>query len=139
MLAPGSVIEPGNWGRLLRLYTPQAQANAWLLIRELVYEDIRRTHYGAKPSRLVSTFLCLTEADIQEFRTQYNRTFDLMYEVEIVDQNAPLHTGDWTLPNMVNTDTVQVFESRAHLYWQGNNVVKQEVVTPSAVKVLRRL
>jgi hypothetical protein len=139
MLATGSVIEPGNWGRMLRLYTPQAQPNSWLLVRELVYEGIRRAHYSAKPSRIVSTFLCLTESDIQEFRIQYNRNFDLMYEVEIIDQNAPRHIGDWTLPNMANTDTVQVFELRAHLYWQGNDAMKQEIVTPSPVRILRRL
>lgn len=139
LLAAGSVIEPGNWGRILQLYTPQAQPNSWLLVRELVYEDVRRIHFGGKPSRLSSTFLCLSEPDIREFRTQYNRVFDLMYEVEFVNQNAPQHSGDWTLLNMANTNTIQVFESQAHLYWQGNNIVKQEVVTQSPIRVLRRL
>ena len=132
-------MEPGNWGRMLRLYTPHAQPNAWLLIRELVYEDIRGTHYPNKPSRLQSTFLCVAEADIHEFRTSYNRMFDIAYEVEVVDGNASAHVGDWTLPNMVDTDNVQVFENRAHLYWQAQSIVKQEVVTLSPVRVLRRL
>jgi hypothetical protein len=124
---------------MLRHYTPQTQPNAWLLIRELVYEDVRRAHYPEKPSRLHANFLCTSEADILEFKNSYNRVFDIAYEVELLDEKAPSHIGDWTLPNMTNTDTVQVFENRSHLYWRGENIVKHERITLSPVKIVRRI
>ena len=138
-LAPGSVIEPGNWGRMLGRYTREAKSNAWVLVRELKYEEVRRAHFPAKPSRLASAFLCPTQEHLKDFMAQQNRVFDLMYEVELVDPAAPLHVGDWTLPRTTGHETMAVFEAKAHQYWQGATVAKPEVVTTSAVRVLKRL
>jgi hypothetical protein len=92
----GSVIRPGNWGRILRTYTPQTSPNAWLLIRELVYELVHTKHFATKPSRFDCLFLCLSEADLNEFRATSNRHLDLGYEVELVNPEASSHLGDWT-------------------------------------------
>jgi hypothetical protein len=60
-LAAGSVIEPGNWGRILKRYqNPHAQqqtmGNGWLMARELVYEIARLNFAPEAPSRFQSCF-----------------------------------------------------------------------------------
>jgi hypothetical protein len=138
-LEVGSVVRPGNWGRIIRTYTPQSSPNPWLLTRELIYEMVRIQSFPQKPSRFDCLFLCLNECDLTEFRTTTNRHLDLGYEVELVNPQAQNHLGDWTLPNMQNTDNLTVFENRANLYWQGNNIVKQELVTLSPIRITRIL
>jgi len=134
-LEAGSVIRPGNWGRILRTYTPQSSPNPWILTRELAYELVRVRGFPHKPSRFQSIFVCLSEADLNDFRATANRRLDLAYEVELVDPQAPRHIGDWTLPNMQNTDDLSAFENRATLYWQGSTIVKQELVTLSPIRI----
>lgn len=138
-LEVGSVIRPGNWGRILRTYTPQSSPNPWLLTREVAYELVRVRNFSKKPSRFESIFVCLSEDDLNEFRNTANRRLDLGYEVELVNPQAPSHLGDWTLPNMQNTDNLPAFENRATLYWQGNNIVKQELITLSPIRITRVL
>jgi hypothetical protein len=137
ILAPGSVVEPGNWGRILRLYTQQRSPNAWLLARELIYEGIRRASYSSKPSRFGAAFVCFTEADLQQFRLE--RAFDVSYEVELVDPGANRHVADWNVAAVTQTDDVAAIEGKAHLYWQGQNPVKKELVTDSPLRILKRL
>lgn len=48
LLGAGSVILPGNWGRVLKLYT---NAND-VFYREHILETIRANEYPDKPSRL---------------------------------------------------------------------------------------
>lgn len=135
----GSVIRPGNWGRIMRMYTPQSSPNAWLLVRELAYELARMQSFPQKPNRFEALFLCTSEADLNEFRNTSNRHLDLGYEVELVDPNAPSHLGDWTLANMQNTDNLQVFINRAAQYWHGQDIVKPELITLSPVRITRVL
>jgi hypothetical protein len=138
-LEVGSVIRPGNWGRILRTYTPQSSSSPWILTRELVYELVRVRSFPKKPSRFDSIYVCFTEADLNDFKVNTNRRLDLGYEVELVNPQAPNHIGDWTLPNMQNTDDLSAFESRANLYWQGSNIVKQELITLSSIRITRVL
>jgi hypothetical protein len=99
-LEVGSVIRPGNWGRILHTYTPLSSPNAWVLVRELAYELVRVRDFPKKPRRFDALFVCLSETDLSEFRINANRRLDLGYEVELVDSNARSHLGDWTLPNL---------------------------------------
>lgn len=138
-LEVGSIIRSGNWGRIIRTYTPQLSPNPWLLARELAYELVRVQNFPNKPSRFECIYVCLDEADLNEFRSSTNRNLDLGYEVELVDSNAPSHIGDWTLANIQNTDNLPNFESRANLYWQGGNVNKPELITLSPIRVTRVL
>lgn len=138
-LEVGSVIRPGNWGRILRAYTPQSSPNPWLLTRELAYELVRERSFPQKPSRFDCIFVCMSEADLNEFRSSSNRHIDLGYEVELVDPQASCHIGDWTLPNMQNTDNLPAFENKAALYWQGQNIVKPELITLSPIRITRVL
>lgn len=138
-LAAGSVINPGNWGRILRMYTQQTNAQPWVLIRELAYEGVRRQQFPAKPSRFDGLFVCETEADLKDFRMAANRRLDIGYEVELVDPSASCHRGDRTLPNLQPTDDLPTFETRAVLYWQGTSIMKPELLTLSSIRIVRQL
>ena len=138
-LEVGSIIRPGNWGRILRTYTPQSSTNHWLLTRELAYELVRVQGFPNKPSRFECIYVCLNETYLNEFRNSTNRHLDLGYEVELVYLDATSHIGDLTLANMQNTDNITIFEDRANLYWQGENVEKQELITLSPIRITRIL
>lgn len=89
-LEPGSIVRPGNWGRILRLesITPQS---SWVILREQVFEAVRAREFPNCPSRLEATFLCETVQAIQSFQQTAGRPYDLCYEVELVDAHRPLH------------------------------------------------
>jgi len=110
-----------------------------VLIRELVYEAVRREQAPAKPSRFDGLFVCETESDLAEFRRTSNRRLDIGYEVELVDPSAPCHRGDWTLANFQPTDDLPTFEARAALYWQGAEIVKPELLTLSSIRIVKEL
>jgi hypothetical protein len=137
-LEVGSVVLPGNWGRMLRTYTPQC-GNPWILSRETVYEIIRLREFPSKPSRFYSIFLCPTEALLNAFCARTNRIFDLKYEVELVDANANSHNGDWTLANLPDNLNIQAIEDRARQYWNGHNLENVEFMTMSAARIVHRL
>lgn len=134
---PGSIVKPGNWGRMLRLYTRQTSPDSWWLARELIYEQVRQDRFPDKPCRFESIFLCPSEQDIIDFKNN-NRPFDLPYEVKIIDE-TPSHIGDLTLPSIQPTDNYAVFVGRAMLYWKGENIVKPEIVAISRIRIKRSL
>ena len=137
-LAPGSIVNPGNWGRILRRYTQQNSPNPWILTRELVYEVVRVRNFAEKPSRFDCLFLCQTEAELAVFRANAGRiVFDLDYEVELVDPMAPSHLGDYSAANSQPTATMPDYENAAQLYWQGTQITKPELMTMSPVRILR--
>lgn len=137
-LKPSSIVEPGNWGRILRQYTVQA-GNPWLVIRELIYERIRTESFLSKPSRFDSTFLCLSEIDLKQFVQETSRRFDLCYEVRILDPNAPSHLGCTRIQNIENTDSISNIERKAREYWSGANIKLSEHITTSALEIVRRI
>lgn len=138
-LAPGSIVNPGNWGRIIKLYSPQTSPNAWLFVRELIFEQVRREFFPNKPSRFEAIFLCPDIISIQRFKNDNKRILDLVYEVDIIDATAPRHIGDWSLCNMDNSYNHSIFIDRARQYWAGNSVTNPEVCTTSSIKVLREM
>lgn len=59
LLSPGSIIEPGNFGRIIRDVGDRHP----LYQRETLYEEIRQRDFPGKPSRLKSIFLYRTELE----------------------------------------------------------------------------
>ena len=137
-LAAGSVVEAGNWGRFLKNYSQQTGGNPWVLVRELIFEDVRKRSFENAPSRLRSIFLCVSEGDINAFRKQF-RPFDLCYEVELVDPGSSLHQGSWTGANLSPTDTWETLENKAKTYWTGNPSGDVEILTQSGIRIIKRL
>lgn len=138
-LEPGSIIKPGNWGRIIKTYTPQTSPNSWLLARELIFEQVRFKYFAEKPSRFESVFLCLDEATIKDFRNSNNRKLDIIYKVELVDIDKPQHTGDYNLANIQQNDNFKSIEEKAKKYWQGSNILKAELVTSSRIRIVEMI
>ena len=83
ILAPGSIINPGDWGRMLRLYQV-GQADITNLLRETILENIRSQEFPDKPSRLNSSFAPPGIEAAQFFHTYHHR-FGVMYRVRLID------------------------------------------------------
>ena len=95
-LGAGSVVQPGNWGRVLRLYAwnpNQIVLNAW---REALLEQAHDIYAPQKPSRLAATFALPSQQEAVEFRNKHATT-SLIYEVEPVSLNPNTHEGDYEL------------------------------------------
>jgi hypothetical protein len=137
-LEVGSVIKPGNWSRILKLYTP-SQGNPWVILREKIFEDIRLAEFSTKPSRWESLFLCESEEGIREFVITNNRVMDLLYEVELVDFHAPRHKGCLIIQGIHQNDNYLSIEQKAYQYWRSENIQKSELVTSSPIRILRLL
>ena len=138
-LEPGSIIKPGNWGRIINTYTPESSPNSWLFSRELIFEQIRLSEFPEKPSRLESIFLCLDEATIKEFKIATNRNLDIIYKVELVDSGEPQHTGDYTLADIQRNDNFFSLKEKAIKYWKGEGITKAELITTSRIQVIEMI
>lgn len=134
-LEAGSIVKPGNWGRMIKNYTPQAGA-PWILIREMAYEEIREREFPEKPSRFDAIFLCTSLPTMSDFIRANNRQFDIAYEVELVDPDQPTHLGCLNNPVLANEDNYSSLLEKARAYWAGNNIQNAEFVTHSSVRIL---
>ena len=138
-LGPGSIIRPGNWGRIIKTYTPKTSPNSWLFARELIFEQSRLKEFPKKPSRFDSIFLCLDEASIKDFKKSTNRTLDIIYKVELIDTDNPQHIGDYNLANILQNDNFKSIEEKAKKYWQGKDISKAELITTSRIKIVEMM
>lgn len=129
-LTPGSIICPGNWGRIKRRF----EQNAASLLRETILEDIRRREFTSKPSRLDVAFACPTLVDAEQYRAKHAPTA-LIYKVEIVEPGAGSHAGDYELcvQGFVGIDGM---EELARRYWKGETLGGPEIITMSPLRVI---
>ncbi len=138
-LGNGSIIEPGTWGRIVRM----SPMHNWALL-EAVFENARLKDFPALPSRLESLFLFETEAQARQFQLQAQRPYDLVYEVELLDENAPKCVVDVALISPTANGQllpIEQLESQASVYWASsqNTCVIPEILTMSSAKIIRRL
>ena len=92
LLGPGSIIRPGNWGRIVRL--KGSQHPEWA--RECILERIRQTEFSHLPSRFDCVFLfgSFTEAEFYKASLGANALL-VMYEVELTNPDVRQHEADW--------------------------------------------
>lgn len=139
-LAPGSIVEPGNWGRMLKLYTPNQ--NLVGAYREQIYEKIRVASYPDKPSRLECIFLCETLEEATNFRNETQRIFDIIYKVKLVDSHATIFRTDWKNIGFNNNENTHSLEVKAKKYWEylESDVIEHvEILTLSKVEIIENL
>jgi hypothetical protein len=129
-LSPGSVICPGNWGRIKRRF----EQNALSLLREAVLDDIRRREFATKPSRLDAGFACPTIVDVEQYRAKHAPT-GLIYKVELLEPSALSHSGDHELylQGFVGIDGM---EELARRYWRSESLGGPEILTLSPMRVI---
>jgi hypothetical protein len=129
-LSPGSVICPGNWGRIKRRF----EQNALSLLRESILDDIRRRKFSHKPSRLDAAFGCPTLVDAEQYRSRHAST-GVIYRVELVDPGAPSHQGDHEL-YLQGFTGIDGMEDLARRYWKGESLGGPELLTLSPLRIL---
>ena len=142
-LGAGSIIEPGNFGRLIKRYNDYRSAQqGWLMARELIFESVRPV---PKPSRFSACFVLLTEADAKTYRQTNDPNFyQVLHEVEIVDATLAQHTGglSWIDAPPTPSPILDRWRFQASQYWAGSaGTVERgsELLTASQLRVIRPL
>lgn len=144
--APGSVIEPGNWGRMRNryVYSPQDPTGGWRLAFELLMEQHRVKTDPTLASRLTSCFVFETLDHAREASQAMNGHWNVLYEVQLVEPSARVHRADlslisaWAhkddgLPAPFADRALQI----ATAYWRGVVAGTPELVTASPLRVGR--
>lgn len=87
-LAPGSIIEPGNFGRIVGLFGFKHQ----LFNREATLEEVRQQVAPAAPSRMKSVFAFQSQRDAELFRFREFQGFAItrLYAIEPVEPATPI-------------------------------------------------
>jgi hypothetical protein len=136
-MTAGTIIQPGNWGRILNSYNQQGFGNAWVLAREMIFESVRASKYSTKPSRLSCAFAFETLADANQSRGDY-AGWSSLYEVELVTATAPSHRAAYNLIKWppANAQFLPIFAQVAGDYWAGNHSIP-ELITKSAFRILQ--
>ncbi|MCF1449970.1 DUF2441 domain-containing protein [Agrobacterium vitis] len=135
-LREGSIIEPGNFGRMLHLYK-YATDNGWMVARELAFEMARLRVAPEAPSRLKA---CYALGSLEEARRYQdtNARFNVMIEVELSEPDAPQHWGYMQhFDGFVQQEFMPAVSIRADAYWSGVGTGDRELVTASGLRVLR--
>jgi hypothetical protein len=148
LLEIGSVILPGNYGRII--YARGKTHPLW--DRERTLEQVRKQRYSAKPSRLTSTFSC-TSLDTARFYAKSPALkgeaalYPVLYEVEKVDQAAIEHRADFNVVQPLPRRPETMSEI-ATMYWEASMWITiadapgircEELVTPSALRIIRQV
>jgi len=138
-LAPGGVIQPGNWGRIIRS-TGWAHNQAF---KEAALEHLRATEFPDKPPRLMSSFFFDSEDEARFYGISDGRqTTMIPYEVELIDPLAPRHTADWRAVSPAGT----VDSDWSRTYWLGTSpppppqhpgIACREVIAVTPLKIVR--
>lgn len=133
ILGPGSIIHPGNWGRIKQ----QFEVDGVSIAREVILEHIRQKEFSDKPSRLQANFACPTIETAKSYLDEFSKT-NLIYEIELVEPAASHHTGDHKLC-MKGFIGINGMEQIARDYWTAENSESPEFVTLSPLKVIKRI
>jgi hypothetical protein len=142
-LEVGSIIRPGNWGRVVDM--AGVQHPNWK--REQVLERMRQVDFPHKPSRMSAVFVC---GDIRAARMfhQSSRKWALIYEVETTEDSRSLnwHAGDFNYCIEGHPDYTDIPKA-SHLYWTGIKVILKNVpgvyctewIAKTNLKILREV
>ena len=141
LLAPGSVILAGNWGRIVQ--SVGASHPAWE--RELSLEEVRVRLFPEKPSRLNATF-ALPNLDSARLYRQLHAQSSTIYRVALADLGARTHVGDYNCVDPL-PGTSRIRDEASERYWIGADVTHLagheqtpciEVVCASALVIINR-
>lgn len=107
----GSVIMPGNWGRVVSAHGYRHN----LALRESVLEEVRRLEFPGLPSRLASAFYLETLEGARAYRQNQNMQLVNTYEVERVAADAVEAKADFRRVQPVGA----LGFDWARAYWRG--------------------
>lgn len=136
-LQPGSVILPGNWGRLLSLYRRGVIGDPWIFGADMTFEMIRLKEFPSLPSRLASAFV-FEALEHAHNHLVLKAPTNFLYRVELVEPGAAKHRACLNKIN-VPADNVPMLPElirKARLYWSGNEIEVPEVITLSPLRIV---
>jgi hypothetical protein len=149
LLHIGSIIDNGNFGRLLEKYDEHF-GDPKILYREEVLELVRKEKYPNKPSRLYSIFLCSSHSVALDYCNIYMQNSNI-YKVEIIDCTKQTHSGFWCPPFPKGYLRSYAY-SFAENYWKGiidkiciesymgkKYITPEEIIVESPVRIIERL
>lgn len=136
LLAPGSVILPGNMGRIVGLYVAGTDRPA----QEAIYERARTVLQPTAPSRLACTFVCPTIEDAVEFAMTGAPRMNQWYAVEPVEPTPELFVATqtaWGMPTHAAKPWKESdFTAICEEYWNGPAEHHREILYPGPLRVL---
>lgn len=141
-LQEGSVILPGNWGRIIR----QAGWNHTLAIREMALESARSASFHHFPSRLDCAFAFPTAEEAVAFRnSEGGFSLHVLYCVTRTDPQAATSIGRM---DRVSPDG-ELRHDWATVYWEAMTPIEdgmtigagagREILTLSPLRIEERL
>ena len=93
-LGPGSIVDPGNWGRIVRIHG----WNHTAATREMALEGARISKFSAFPSRLDCCFAFASLDEAKAFQTGPNGfNTHLLYRVTLIDPFVLTGITSWAL------------------------------------------
>ena len=110
-LETGSIIRPGNWGRVVRLHGWRHDC----ALREMALEDARGVRFTNRPSRMECAFVCLSEVEGRAYQHANKITSHVLHEVELVEAAAEVFITSWGLVSPVG----DLRPGWADAYWDG--------------------
>lgn len=113
-LESGSIIRPGNYGRILKMVG--ANHPHWL--REQFLELVRKQEFPDKPSRLSCAFACEI-LDAARLFKEKNCKHGIIYEIKFVDPDANSHTTDFNCVQPIPGKIEEMYDISRH-YWSAS-------------------
>jgi hypothetical protein len=142
LIGRGSIIEPGNWGRVQELKKDWTSLDNYRWLCEDTFDRVRSGLTPRPPSRLNSVFVCPTLGDAHRFCGGQSGRTDVLYEVEPTKATKRVFVTSWQLfsfgPETWPPPLVQ-WRQQAIRYWTETPVNGREVLLSQAVRIVRRL
>jgi hypothetical protein len=91
ILENGSVISPGNWGRIIKQLGWQHGRSVF----EVALDDQRLRNFSGLPSRLEASFYFDDVGEARFYRNAQNLNTHVLYEIDLLDPGATQHRTDW--------------------------------------------
>ncbi|ENN86037.1 hypothetical protein RHSP_31740 [Rhizobium freirei PRF 81] len=134
-LGIGSVIEVGNWGRLIRsMYQTGQTDGTSKIVFEMAYEAMRLACNPSAPSRLNCVFCCPTLDEAKKY-WEANARANIIYKVCPVDPSCSMHVTSWAFYGFGNGLNYTAAEQRVRAYWTETPIDQLEVLVGGSVRV----
>lgn len=139
MLSPGSIILPGNWGRVFRLGNViGVRQNPQIFIRESTFELIRLLEFSDKPSRLSSLFAFDDIECVRKFISETGRHSEIIYRIA-VDEGTAKHRGTLNLGYNEQCGLYDQALEKAREYWRGEATGYGELIIAGNATVIEAI
>ena len=135
-LGIGTIIYPGNWGRIIKTCYPAPNNNHILLpYRESIFEYARLSLAPGKVSRLSCLFACMTLEEAGKYRAA-NAHSNIIYEVAPAGEIASSHVADYNLIMLPQSGQYFDVFHLARRYWTDTSPANQEILLPCPARIV---